>query len=147
VDRWLTPEELAQVAPLPKSDKVQKLLGGTWTPAGVDGVRKDDTTAGAGVGVAATAPQVATEQAAQPQAQPQVATVTTAAADDDDDSEIIMGLDAPAATPAQGAAQGTPVPPAKTTEAPKAAAAEVQPEVAVAKDPQLAALLADWGGE
>lgn len=40
-DRWLEPEELAVVAPLTKSDVVQQLLGGTWTPAGPDGVKQD----------------------------------------------------------------------------------------------------------
>lgn len=37
-ERYLDPPELAVVAPLSKSDEVKKLLGGTWTPAGVDGV-------------------------------------------------------------------------------------------------------------
>jgi hypothetical protein len=134
-DRWLTPEELAQVVPLSKDPEVKKLLGGTWTPAGPDGVKKDDTTAGAGQGVPATEQQVATEAAAT--------------ADEDDGDGVIMGLDAPAATPTQGAAQAAkPVPSKpKTTTAPKAAAAEVQPEVATVKDPALAALLADWGSE
>jgi hypothetical protein len=44
-ERWLNPDELAIVAPLTKSDEVQKLLGGTFTPAGVDGVNKHETTA------------------------------------------------------------------------------------------------------
>jgi hypothetical protein len=121
--------------PLSKDPEVKKLLGGTWTPAGPDGVKKDDTTAGAGQGVPATEQQVATEAAAT--------------ADEDDGDGVIMGLDAPAATPTQGAAQAAkPVPSKpKTTTAPKAAAAEVQPEVATVKDPALAALLADWGSE
>lgn len=131
-DRWLTPEELAIVQPLTKSEDVAQLLSDNWTPAGPDGVRTDDTTAGAGEGVAATSQQTATE---------------TAATDDDEGDGEIMGLGAPAAEPAQGAAQAeTPAPKAtKTTEQPKAAAAEAQPEVATAKDPKLAELLADWG--
>jgi hypothetical protein len=44
-ERWLEPQELAIVAPLTKSDDVQKLLAGTYTPAGVDGVEKHSTTA------------------------------------------------------------------------------------------------------
>lgn len=40
-ERYLEPHELAVIAPLTKSDDVKKLLGGTWTPAGVDGVPKD----------------------------------------------------------------------------------------------------------
>lgn len=136
-DRWLTPEELATVAPLTKDEDVQKLLGGTWTPAGPDGTQKDETTAGAGEGVAATAPQAATEAAAT-------------ADEDDSDDVAIMGLDAPAATPTQGAAQAaTPAPkPARTKTAPKAAVAEpaATPTV-VTNDPELAALLQDWGNE
>jgi hypothetical protein len=135
-DRWLTPEELAVVGPLTKDEEVQKLLGGTWTPAGPDGTLKDDTTAGAGEGVAATEQQVTTEQAAT-------------ADEDEGDGEIIMGLDAPAAEETQAPAQATKPAPkaAKTNAAPKAAAAEVQPEVATVKDPALAALLADWGND
>lgn len=134
-DRWLQPDELAIVGPMTKNEDVQKLLGGTWTPAGPDGTLKDDTTTGAGKGVPATAQQA------------QNAATTD---EDDDDGEIIMtGLDAPAATGGQGPAQAdTPAPSAKkTTASPKAATAEAQPEVATVKDPQLAALLADWGGE
>jgi hypothetical protein len=37
-ERYLEANELAVVAPMSKSDDVKKLLGGTWTPAGVDGV-------------------------------------------------------------------------------------------------------------
>lgn len=141
-DRWLTPEELAQVTPLTKEESVQQLLTDTWTPAGPDGTRTDDTTAGAGEGVAATVQQEATTAAAQP-------AIPAASADEDDDGEIIMGLDAPAAQPTQGAAQAATAAPTatKTTAAPKAAAAEAQPEVATAKDPALAALLADWGSD
>lgn len=40
-ERPLTPEELAVIGPLTKSDEVKKLLGGTWTPAGIDGVPRD----------------------------------------------------------------------------------------------------------
>lgn len=129
VDRWLTPEELAQVVPLATGEKVKQLLAGTWTPAGPDGVRKDDTTAGAGQGVAATEPQEATEAAAKvaPQPEPEVKPVAAAAADDDDDGAIV-GLDTPA----------SPTPAA-------AAAAEATPSVVAAKDPALADLLKDWG--
>jgi hypothetical protein len=40
-ERYLEANELAIVGPLSKSDEVKKLLGGTWTPAGVDGIPKD----------------------------------------------------------------------------------------------------------
>lgn len=36
-DRWLNEDEAAVVKPLLKSEEVANLLGGTWTPAGVDG--------------------------------------------------------------------------------------------------------------
>lgn len=38
-DRWLEPEEVAVVKPITKSEAVSSLLGGTYTPAGVDGVK------------------------------------------------------------------------------------------------------------
>lgn len=38
-DRWLENAELAQIAPVVKSDDVKSLLAGTWTPAGADGVK------------------------------------------------------------------------------------------------------------
>lgn len=142
-DRWLTPEELAQVAPLTKDDKVKELLGGTFTPAGPDGVRKDATT----------------DSVQQPQTQAQVATAAPAAVqgvvveEDDDGGDIIMtGMDAPAATPTQGAAQAdiAAPEPAKTTAMPKAAvaaAADPAPAAVSAVDPALASLLDDWGGD
>lgn len=37
-ERWLTDDEINIVAPIAKSEEVKKLLSGTWTPAGVDGV-------------------------------------------------------------------------------------------------------------
>lgn len=131
-ERWLTPEELAIVTPLSKQEDVQSLLGGTWTPAGPDGVKK--------------------EEQPEPEAEvtPSPAGNQAASSDDeeDDGDEIIMGLDAPAAEPTQGPAQVATAPTKKRTSAsPKAAVAEPQPEVKTAKDPQLAALLADWGGD
>lgn len=141
-DRWLEPAELAQVAPLTKDERVQKLLGGTWTPAGPDGVQKEGAApnpapAAQSAGNAAAGAAAATTEvpsAAAPAAQP-------AADDDDDGAMLIMGLDAPAAQPSQGAAQaGQAVaaePAAQTTTAAPAATAQV--------DPALATLLADWG--
>lgn len=40
-ERYLEPNELAIVAPLSKAPETTRLLGGTWTPAGVDGVPRD----------------------------------------------------------------------------------------------------------
>ena len=63
-DRWLEPAEIAQIAPLTKDEKVQKLLAGTYTPAGPDGVEKHSTTAAVD----------------KPQTEPQQATAGNAAA-------------------------------------------------------------------
>lgn len=134
-DRWLDAAELAQVAPLTKDDKVKELLGGTYTPAGVDGVRKDALPA----------------VAAEPEPEPEPAPTITPSDDDDDGGDIIMtGLDAPAAQPVQEAAQARVAAPAKATTkaAPKAAAAPAtEPAPATTTDPTLGALLADWGGD
>jgi hypothetical protein len=40
-ERYLEANELGVVTPLIHNDDVKKLLGGTWTPAGVDGIPKD----------------------------------------------------------------------------------------------------------
>jgi hypothetical protein len=134
-DRWLEPAELAQVAPLTKDPEVQKLLGGTWTPAGVDGVRKDATT----------------DAIEQPQTAAQQATQAAATADEDDGDGEIIGLDAPPAQAAQQPAQAQVASPepAKTTTAPAAAvgATVEQPAAATSADPALAALLAEWGDD
>jgi hypothetical protein len=151
-EKWLEPQELAIIAPLTKSEDVQKLLAGTYTPAGVDGVEKHSTTAAVeepqtdaqqGTAAAAAAQPTPAETAPQP--------VAVAAEDDDEGGEIVMvGLDAPAAQPTQGAAQAGVAPPeaTKTTESPKAAVSPpTEPAVATSQDPALASLLADWGGE
>jgi hypothetical protein len=62
-ERYLEANELAIVGPLSKADETKKLLGGTWTPAGVDGVPKDQQK------VAGAEP--ATDQLATPQVQTQ----------------------------------------------------------------------------
>jgi hypothetical protein len=72
-ERYLDANELSVVGPLSKTDEVKKLLGGTWTPAGVDGVPKDQQTlAGA---------QPATDQLAVPPAAPAVVPPTYVMAD------------------------------------------------------------------
>jgi hypothetical protein len=145
-DRWLEPAEVAQVAPLTKKPEVAQLLAGTWTPAGVDGVRKDETTAG--LEAPATKAQAATAAAAT--AEEPAPAPAPAPDDDDDNGEIIMaGLDAPAADTAQAPAQAaTPAPaaaPAKADPAPAAAKAEAAaPAASTQVDPDVAALLAEW---
>jgi len=146
-DRWLEPAEIAQVAPLTKDEKVQKLLAGTYTPAGPDGVEKHSTTAAPGN------PQTAAQQgtAAAAAAQPAAAAPAPVVDDDDDGGEIIMaGMDAPAAQPAQAPAQAAVAPPEapKTTAAPAAAVgASTPPPPPTSADPELASLLSDWGAD
>lgn len=124
-DRWLEPAELAQVVPLTKADNVRALLGGTWTPAGVDGVKHDEPAASAGNGAAGAAASTPVDPKPAPD-------------EEDDGGEIVMvGMDAPAETPSQGAAQA---------EKPVAEKPAAQPVAATANvDPALATLLADWG--
>lgn len=130
-DRWLDESELKTVVPLTKDEGVAKLLGGTWTPAGVDGVRKDDTTA---------APTAETQAPA---------TKAQAQAVDDDEGEIVLqGIDAPASEPVQEAAQAeveVDAKPAKKEPKKAAKAAETATETASTDVPDdVKALLADW---
>jgi hypothetical protein len=67
-ERPLEAEELAVIGPLSKSPDTQKLLGGTWTPAGVDGVPREDQPVTTAVTEAAPTIQPA---AAPPAAEPQ----------------------------------------------------------------------------
>lgn len=155
-DRWLEQAELAEVIPITKREDVVSLLGGTWTPAEpeakVEPAKVDDAAARVQAGMAkvaeaakeAKAPTETKAQKALREAQEAVAAEeagnaasgaaggTTAAlkpASDDDDGEII-GLDAPPAKPAQGAAQA---------DTPVVEAAATKPV-----DPALASLLAEW---
>lgn len=137
-ERYLEPDELAKITPLTKDPEVAKLLGGTWTPAGVDGVKK-------------------VEAAAQPEPEPEVPAATEVQATakyepDDDDGEIIMaGINAPAADQAQSIAQGDePVIAASPKKEPAKAAkaaAEVAPEVSNKVPEGVADLLRDWGAD
>lgn len=120
-DRWLEAEEVQKVAPLTKDPEVKKLLGGTWTPAGVDGVPKE-----------APKPVVA-----------------AADEDEDDGGEIVMqGMDAEPAPRVQEPAQAAVTPKAtKPKPDPKPAAkkaAEVAPAVSADVPDDVAALLKDW---
>lgn len=46
-DRWLTDEQISQIKPVVKSEKVKQLISGTWTPNGIDGepIEEAETTA------------------------------------------------------------------------------------------------------
>lgn len=136
-DRWLTPEEVAQVKPFTTAEDTVKLLGGTWTPAGGDGIRKDDTTTD--TPAPATKAQASTaDQAAAP----------VVAEEDDDEGEIIMaGLDAEPAAPVQEPAQATAPKAAKPKAEPTKAAAQAAAAAPVASadiPDDVAALLKAW---
>lgn len=150
--RWLSPEEMAVVAPVTKSDEVKKLLNGSWVSNGVDGT--------------ATDPQPAAAPIPAPRAAASIAKVQTpvdrvvAPAHLEDPEEVIANL-APivkdkASTPvpapkvepaAEKIAAQVAVQPAATP-APKAApTANKAPPAAVETDipPEVAKLLEDWG--
>jgi hypothetical protein len=131
-DRWLTAEELAKVKPLTTDPDTTKLLGGTWSPAGADGVRKDETTA-------TTAAPATKAQA------------STASVEDEDAGEIVMaGLDVAPVTPVQEPAQAKApkaTPPKPEPVAAAAEAAAVAPKVSSAVPDDVAALLAGWKPE
>lgn len=129
-DRWLDQAELAQIAPVTKDEKVQKLLAGTFTPAGVDGVEKGP------------APQEAADPAPSPASTTTPTAVdTTAAVSDpntaDSASILIMDDDEPAA-PATPQASQTPAAAATPS-------AEATPNASTTVAPDVAALLAEWG--
>jgi hypothetical protein len=69
-DRWLSDEELVMVEPVATSDTVKKLLAGTWTPAGVDGVKKEDLISAAIVEPEPEIEVIKAKPAAEPSAKP-----------------------------------------------------------------------------
>ncbi len=88
-DRWLDDREMAQVAPLITSDEVQKLLGGSWTPNGVDGTKvapdADDEAAVAQAEAEVAKPKAAAKpKATKPKAEAAPATVQVPTDDDED---------------------------------------------------------------
>ncbi len=169
-DRWLTPEELAQVAPLTKSDAVQQLLGGTWTPAGPDGVKQD--TLAKPAEPAAEEKPAETAKAAEPEPTPAPAEPVETEAQKN--LRLAMAAVAAEAQAGKGAAAGAAGPTAADLklagddgddgeiiglDAPPAAAGNgaaqaekpVEPAKAAAEpakagnvDPALAALLSEW---
>jgi hypothetical protein len=145
-DRWLTEAEIAQVKPFTTDPETLRLLGASWTPAGADGVRADETTVD--TPQPATKPQVATAAATAAAPAPTPAAPAPVVDDDEDEGEVVMaGLDAPAAAPVQEAAQAAPVEiiPAKPEPAPAAAkAAAAAPTASTDIPDDVKALLAEW---
>ncbi len=148
-DRWLDPAEIAQVAPITKSEAEQKLLAGTWTPAGVDGTpvaEEDDVTTAAAAPTPAPSPAPAPKAAAAaPAPAPKAAPAAPPAAgvsmvmDDDDEAPFVV--ETKAAAP-KAAAPKAAAPKAKE---PAPAAAPVEASTDVPDD--VAALLAEWGDD
>ena len=141
--RWLSPEEQQVVGPLTKSDDVKKLLTGSWSAAGVDGVATE----------AASAPK--TDAAPIPVGKQQV----MAPAHLEDPEDVVANLTpivkdkVVAPKPAQAdEPDEVVIPPAATAKpaavaAKPAATANKAPPAAVETDvpPEVAKLLAEWG--
>lgn len=122
-DRWLSETELATVAPLTKDEKVQKLLAGTFTPNGVDGVEKASTSV----------------QTPEPTREPDPVPAAAAPAKTEAATASVMIMDDEPSAPTN--------PPSSEPTTAKAAtpAAEATPSASTNVDPSVAALLAEWG--
>lgn len=141
-DRWLETNELAIIAPVAKSEGVAKLLAGTWTPAGADGV------------VAASGGSAAATPVFEPQPEPQPEPVrntapATTLLDDDDDGGMIIEVTPVSVTVNEPA----PSEKAIAAAAKKATAAKPDPKLATTAPVStevpndVAALLAEWGAD
>ena len=149
-DRWLTPEQTAEIVPIVKSEKVVQLVSGIWTPNGIDGTRSDEPKEP--FETEQMRQQVAAEVAAEAK-KVAAAKVAAAAASDGDEGEVDLDLGggapatttaappkATAAATAMAAAAAKAAAAAATKAAPKAAAAEPAP----ATDAGLKDLLSEW---
>lgn len=160
-DKWLTAEQMAELVPIVKGEKVAALISGSWTPNGVDGERIEHKTKGplddkptAAQIAEATALRKAKEQEAAAKAEAEArakaeaeAAAAAEAGDNDDDDAMLPGEPAtPAKAPPKAAAAKAPpkAAPAKPAKAAAAKTAEPAPPTAPA-DSALDDLLADWG--
>lgn len=142
-DRWLNDDELAVIKPVVKGDGVKQLLGGTWSPNGVDGSRMDQ----------AKFLQDDTPKAA-PAPKPTPKPVPVAVAEDDWDDEVApppvkaAPKTAPVSIVMDDDEDDAPPPPKKAAKViPKKVepAVEATPVAATKSAPgDLAALLDDW---
>lgn len=136
-DRWLEKNELATIAPVIKSDAVKGLLGGTYTPAGVDGTKIE---------------------APKEERAPMVRGVNPVVTMDDDDEEVVPVVQKAAAKKAAPVVMVEDddeeveiiAPKAKAKAEPKAETKKAKPKVeeAEAEDSvpgDVADLLAEWG--
>lgn len=122
-ERWLNDDEAAVVKAQMKLPEVKQLLDGSWSPAGVDGVRTDE-------------PETKPEPKEDPA--PQIAPATAKNADPEPDFEVLMG-DTPAAEEAKPVTETKKVA-AKPAEKPAAA----KPTSSTDVPAELADLLSDW---
>lgn len=136
-DRWLERDEALQVAPLTKSEDVKSLLGGTYTPAGVDGKPvaplADDEVDIAQVNAAAKKAAAAKPAAEKPK--PAAPAPVSQVLDDDDDMPDLGAVLSGGSSEPEKPKAAAKAPKAEKP-APAAAAAEVPDDVA--------ALLNDW---
>jgi hypothetical protein len=149
-DRWLSKDEAAEVKPVLKSEEVQKLLGGTWTPAGVDGKKiaapaavEDDEEDDAPPPPKKAAPKAAAkpvmvedddEDDAPPPPKKAAAKKAVQVDDDDDDGDVVV------VPPPKHKTQSAP-----KAEAPKAKTKAAEPEADTAVPDDVKALLSEWG--
>jgi hypothetical protein len=141
-DRWLNDKEASVAKSVIRTDAVKNLLSGSWTPAGVDGVKTEEAAP-------APAPAPAPKKAA-PAPAPKKAVVP---ADDDEDVEIIPPKKAAPAPKAKVKIQDDDdedaeiILPKKKAEpeakAKKAKPASDETEAALPEDVQ--SLLSEWG--
>lgn len=131
-DAWLNEDQKIYVASRVMTPEVQKLLDGSWTPAGADGVST------------APAPTPAPAPAPAPEPEPEPEPVAAAVVEEDDGDDIDWGGGATVL------AQDDPAPvtkPARAARAkPAAIAAEVAPAVSTELPSGLDDLLNGWAG-
>lgn len=129
-ERWLSEEEQYTVAPRVKTPEVQKLIDGSWTPAGVDGVPTQNAQAAAQINPA-PAPVQPVEEKVQIAPAPAPAPAPV--------QEAVMIMDdsepAPVTKPAK----------AKAKEAEPAPAPEQAPAASTDVPSEIASLLDAWG--
>ena len=134
-DSWLTEAQQTFVAGKIHTPEVQQLIDGSWTPAGVDGVK-----------VAEDAPaKVAARPAPEPEPEPEpepAPAIKAAATDDDGDTVNWDNMGAEVLSPDEPATATKPARAAKAKPAPKA---EAVPEVSTNVPEGLEALLEGWG--
>jgi hypothetical protein len=62
-DSWVSQDDIPIIDEIQRQDAVKNLLGGTWTPAGADGVKQDEDEAPAASNVVKVDPKAAAEKA------------------------------------------------------------------------------------